>query len=55
MPAWADRQPLLNLLGSVLAERGNRRGVQRQRPAALGGLRLRHVNLVVDDHPWPAG
>jgi hypothetical protein len=38
----------------MLAQRSHRRRVQRQRPAALGGLGLGDDDLVVDDHPRPA-
>jgi hypothetical protein len=54
LPARPDRQPLLELPGAVLAQRCNRGRVQRQRPAALGGLWLGDDHLVVDDHPRPS-
>jgi hypothetical protein len=54
LPAWANRQPLLELPGAVLTERGDRCRVQRQGPAALLGLGLGDDDLIVDDHPRPA-
>jgi hypothetical protein len=53
LPARANRQPLLELPGAVLAERGDRHRVQRQRPATLGGLGHGDYDLIVDDHPRP--
>jgi hypothetical protein len=55
LPARADCQPLLELPGAVLVERGDRRRIKRQRPAALGGLRLGDDNFVIDDYPRSAG
>jgi hypothetical protein len=43
LPAGTDDQPLLGLVGSVLPERRRCRGVERQRPLALGGLGLGNV------------
>jgi hypothetical protein len=48
LPAWANRQPQLELPGAVLTERGDRCRVQRQGPAALLGLGLGDDDLHED-------
>jgi hypothetical protein len=54
LPAGADDQPFLGLVGSVLPERRCGCRVERQRPLALGGLGLGNVHLIVDLDTWLA-
>jgi hypothetical protein len=53
LPARPHGQALFGLAGAVLAQGRHRGRIEGQRPAALGRLGLRDVDLVVDHDPGP--